>query len=510
MINATPLLRAYADYRAQVLHLQDAAQAQRRQLQWLLHKARNTKFGRDHGFSKIKDVEEYQRRVPLRKYEQFWEEYLKPTFPRVENVVWPGLIEIYSVSSGTTTGTTKWIPYSKEMTSSNTKAGLDLLSFHLKNKPSSQIFAGKSFMLGGTTKLVEQSPGIVSGDLSGIATKTMRSWIRPWYFPPPELALLENWEEKINLLARRSLREDIRMLGGVPTWLLLFLDKMAELHPEGSIRVKDFFPQLELLVHGGVPFGPYVKRFEEIFEGSNVDFREVYPSSEAFIAIADRYYGQGLRLLCDHGNFFEFVPFDELDSPNPTRHWVENIEMGVNYAVVVSSCAGNWSYILGDTVRFVEKTPPRLLITGRTSFFLSAFGEHLIAEEIDNAIAFASQQCGFEVNEYTIGALFPKQQGEMGRHLIVAECAPEQLSQEVQDQFCTFVDAKLCELNEDFRAHRTNDYGFKVPILRLVPSGSFNRWMKERGKFGGQHKIPRIIARNELFLELQQHLGLSV
>lgn len=507
MINATFLLKAYSSLRLQFLQWQDPVAVQRKQLLKLVNRAKKTKFGLDHNFSAIESIEDYQAAVPLRNYEQFWNEYLKPQFPNVSNIIWPGKVPFFAVSSGTSSGTTKYIPYTHEMTASNTKAGIDLLVHHLNNKPSSQIFAGKSFMLGGSTSLIEQSPGVFSGDLSGIAVKTMRSWVKPWYFPPPELALIENWEEKIDVLGKRSLQENIRMLGGVPTWLLIFFDKLSQIRGLGTCNVKDFFPKLEMLVHGGVPFGPYLQRFKHIFADSNVDFREVYPASEAFIALADRGFGQGLRLLCDHGNFFEFIPADEIESANPTRHWLGNIEIGINYAIVLTTCAGLWSYILGDTVQFVETSPPRLLVTGRTAFYLSAFGEHVIADEIEDAISFASQSTTIRVEEYTVGALFPKKEGELGQHLFIIESDLSNHDAEQTKQFCQHIDQRLAERNEDYQAHRADGFGLNMPALRIVPKGTFLAWMKSRGKLGGQNKIPRIISKDELFTDLLDFIG---
>jgi hypothetical protein len=506
MINATPALKIYASWRLQQLHWQESLAAQELQLKKLLKRAERTAFGRMHQFGSIKSISDYQSAVPLRNYEDFWKDFIKPTFPRVDNIIWPGLIPFFAVSSGTSSGTTKYIPYTDEMTASNTKASMDLLVHHINNKPDSQILAGKSFMLGGSTNLVQQSEGVLSGDLSGIAVKTMRSWVKPWYFPPAELALIENWEEKISVLGKAALSEDIRMLGGVPTWLLIFFDELYKLQPSAKHNIKSFFPNMEMLVHGGVPFGPYKKRFEEIFAGSDVDFREVYPASEAFIALADRGYGEGLRLLCDHGNFFEFVPVEELDSPNPRRFWLGNVETGVNYALVLSTCAGLWSYIIGDTVEFVQTDPPRIMVTGRTAFYLSAFGEHVIADEIEDAVLFATQSLGLEVEEYTVGALFPKQQGDLGQHLFILEAKNINLTDSDLKQLSDLIDQKLSQRNEDYLAHRAGGFGLKAPQIKMIQHGSLNAWMKSRGKYGGQNKIPRIIAKAELFQNLLEFL----
>jgi len=502
MLNATPILKFYSKHRCLALAKQDVCQVQEQQLFALLKKAADTRFGKEHGFAGIKSVAEFQKRVPLRSYEDFWRDYWKESFPRLENCTWPGKIPYFAVSSGTSSGTTKWIPYTPQMTRSNHKASLDLITYHLQNRPQSRLFAGRSFMLGGSTELVEQAPGIYSGDLSGIAVLTMPWWAKRRYFPPPELALLKNWEEKINRLSRESLKADIRMISGVPTWLLIFFDHLAKLLPQSEGKIGNIYPNLELLVHGGVNFAPYEKRFQELLQGSQAEMREVYPASEGFIACADLNYGEGLRMTLDHGIFFEFVPTDELESSNPTRLWVNDIECNVNYAVIMTTCAGLWAYILGDTVRFIERRPPRLLVTGRTSYYLSAFGEHLIAEEIEDAVATAAKSVQREVSEYAVGPVYPEKANELGGHLYIVEFAGKEPSPAELSQFALALDRRLCERNEDYDAHRAKGYGLKTPQIKAVKKGAFAAWMKSRGKLGGQHKVPRIITNQELFQNL--------
>jgi hypothetical protein len=496
MINATPLLRLYARWRTQQLQNSRPAHTQRTQLLSLLRTARATQFGVDHGFAAIGSVEEYQRRVPLRRYEQFWEEYWRPAFPRLVDCTWPGQIQYFPVSSGTSSGTTKYIPCSQAMLASNRKAGIDLLVHHLNNRPHSQIFGGRSFMLGGSTELSSPAADVFLGDLSGIAVKTLPWWARARYFPPAELALLKNWEEKISTLAQRSLHEDIRMFSGVPAWMLLFFEALHKLRPNHE-GLRQIWPNLELVVHGGVNFAPYLDRFRTILADSPAELREVYPASEGFIGIADRGYGEGLRLNLDVGIFYEFVPLEELDSPTPTRHWIENVQPDINYAIVLTTCAGLWCYIIGDTVRFVDTATPRVLVTGRTSYYLSAFGEHLIAEEIEDGIATAARSIGVEVRDFTVGPIFPQQDGELGGHLFVVEFNGEDgravLSPERCATFAEALDKRLCERNEDYDAHRANGYALRAPTIITMPAGGFAAWMKSRGKLGGQHKVPRII-----------------
>ena len=502
MFDATPLLRLYARWRNQQLNSLNPAKAQESQLLGLVRTAAETTFGKMHGFSSITSVAEYQKRVPLRKYEDFWRDFWKESFPVLKDCTWPGTIPYFPVSSGTSSGTTKYIPCSNEMLRSNTKAGLDMLIHHVTNRPHSRLMGGKSFMLGGSTDLTSPAPGIFFGDLSGISVKTLPWWARMRYFPPSDLALLKNWEEKIDTLAELSLKEDIRMISGVPAWMLIFFDKLSSLRPEAQSNLGRIYANLEMVEHGGVNFSPYINRFRDILADSHAELREVYPASEGFIAVADRGYGDGLRMNLDHGIFFEFVPLEELESENPTRHWIGNVQEDVNYAIVLTTCAGLWSYVIGDTVRFADTKTTRVLVTGRTSYYLSAFGEHLIAEEIEDGIATAAQETGSVVSDFTVGPVFPERAGELGGHVYVVEFAERLPTPETLASFEATLDARLCKRNEDYEAHRSGGFGLKGPKVLPVQAGFFADWMKSRGKLGGQNKVPRIITNREMLAEV--------
>lgn len=503
MIDATPLLRLYAKRRWRQIEQHPPGETQEKELLKLVRTAEETRFGAEHDFSKIRSIKDFQERVPLRTYEQFWSEYWQQPFPQLDNCTWPGRIPYFPVSSGTTSGTTKYIPFTSEMIASNRKAGMDLLCHHIRNRPNSKIMGGRSFMLGGSTELVKEAPGVYSGDLSGLSVKTLPWWARQRYFPPAKLALLKNWEEKIEILARESLSAGIRMISGVPSWLIIFFEKLFELRPEAKGKIAGVYPELEMLVHGGVHFAPYYDRFVGLLEGSRCEMREVYPASEGFVAVADRCYQEGLRVILDHGIFYEFVPVEELEKPNPVRHTIKDIELDVNYAVVLSTCAGLWSYILGDTVRFVDRNRPRLLITGRTSYSLSAFGEHLIGEELEDAVTTAAKSIGLTVNDYSAGPVFPDRENALGGHIYIVEFREQTPDSGQIDQFASALDQRLCQRNEDYEAHRADGYGLRSPEILPVPAGTFRAWMKKRGKLGGQNKVPRIINNLELLEDLR-------
>ena len=497
MINYTPLLRVYAGHRRRQLARQNPLETQERQLLKLVKKAADTRFGRDHDFATIKSVADFQSRVPLRRYEDFWDAYWKDLFPNVVDASWPGKMPYFAVTSGTTSGTSKYIPVSHDMNRSNARAGVDVLAHHVAHCPSSQAMGGKGLMLGGSTELVKEADGVYSGDLSGIAVKRSPWWAKSFLFPPIEIALLSDWEEKVDRIAEAAQHTDIRIITGTPSWLLILFDKQAAL-AEGQDRARDLYPNLDLLVHGGVNFKPYRQQFEGFLDGQG-ELREVYPASEGFIALQDETPADGLRLMLDNGLFFEFVPVEELGTDSPTRHTLANAETGVNYALVLSSNAGCWAYLIGDTVRFVSLDPPRILITGRTSYSLSAFGEHLIEEEVQEAVSAGSKATGLTITDFSVGAVFPATSNDLGGHLFVIEADRYPLDEETAQVFLAKADECLNALNDDYRAHRAEGFGLKDPQMLAVPPGTFAAWMKSRGRLGGQNKVPRLIADESLF-----------
>ncbi len=507
MLDVTPVVRWYCRRRLRRIEALDPVRAQVHELLELLAKARGTRFGRDHGFAEIGSVEDFQQRVPLGRYEDFWEAYWKAAFPRLDDCTWPGRIPFFAVTSGTTTGVTKYIPCSREIVRANRRATVDLIAYHLAARPRSRLFGGLSFLLGGSANLAELANGICSGDLTGITAKTVPRWMRPRYFPPRDLESIADWQERIERIAPLSLDRDLRCLSGVPSWMLIFIDKLSELRPESERRLVNYYPNLEVLVHGGVNFAPYRHIFAELLAGSHAETREMYGASEGFMASADRGEGEGMRLYLDNGLFFEFVPVEELESANPTRHWLATAETGVNYAVALSTCAGLWAYLVGDTIEFVDLDPPRILVTGRISYTLSSFGEHLIAAEIEEAISAAAQAIGAGVTDYSVGSWFPKKAGDLGGHLYMVEFAAGIPQSERLTSFARVLDETLSASNEDYAAHRAGGFGLDPPRIHAVEPGRFAAWMAARDQLGGQHKVPRIITDAALFRNLREFMG---
>ncbi|MCS7022272.1 MAG: GH3 auxin-responsive promoter family protein [Gemmataceae bacterium] len=491
---ATPPLRRLADtlmirhahIRARQLDALDVAQVQKATLLQLVRRAATTRFGREHDFARISSVADYQVRVPLRYYEDFWHQYWKDVYPHLEGITWPERIPYYALSSGTTTGATKYIPVSWDMVRSNRKAAFTTTALFRHVHPEARLLTGKFFFVGGSTALRPQADGSRAGDLSGIAAREFPDALRPYTFPPLSLALIANWEEKLQRLAETSLNEPITAISGIPAWLLVLFGKLKQL--SGKKTIAEIWPQLRLVIHGGTSFEPYRHVFRREIGSERVHFCEVYPASEGFVATEDPRY-QLLRVIPDHGIFFEFVPVDDLDRSHPPRHTLANVETGVNYAVVLTTCAGLWSYILGDTVVFERRTPPLLRFTGRTKYFLSAFGEHLISEEVEKAVAAAARVCGVDVVDFHVGPVFPQQPHLPGHHLYLVECADRLPDPR---RFAQAIDAELMVLNEDYAPHRQGDLAMRLPEVRLVRAGGFAAWMKAQGKYGGQHKVPRM------------------
>lgn len=490
------VLGQYARRRAARLDRCDVIQTQQDTLRKLVRHARNTRFGREHEFDRIRTVRDYQQRVPLGDYESFWKNYWQPAFPVLNDVTWPGRIPYFALSSGTTSGTTKYVPVSASMVKSNRKAALTTLAFFLAAHPKTPLFTGQIFFLGGSTDLTPLADGVLSGDLSGIATREVASVLRPYTFPPLELALLRDWEQKMQQLAERSARLPISVVGGVPSWLLLLFERLLQV--TGKQHIGDVWPSLRLVIHGGTKFDPYRSLFQRLIGSEAVSFTETYPASEGFIATEDPRHGL-LRLIPDHHIFFEFVPVADLGMDRPTRHTVADLEPGVQYAVALTTCAGLWSYVLGDTVCFEQRDPPLLRFTGRTRYFLSAFGEHLISEEVEKAVAEAATACAVDAIDFHVGPEFPDQAGMVGRHRYLIEFAhlPADLA-----AFAAKVDAVLCRLNEDYAAHRAGDLTMRLPEVRAVRRGGFAEWLRSKGKLGGQHKVPRMDNGGQLTGEL--------
>lgn len=500
IVDFSPLARRCAKARVWSLNRQNPCVVQSSLLTRLVRRASDTNFGQAHGFDQITKLRDYQQRVPIRHYTEFWQEWWQEKYPDLINRTWPGRIPYFAMTSGTTTGRSKYIPYTSEMRRSAAQGFLDLLCFHFVNRPDSRLLGGAALGLTGPTDLRRAASGVDVGSVSAITAGALPNWFEGRVLPPPDIAEIEDWEEKIRRLAPLSLRKDVRFLGGSPNWLLIFLDELAQAGDTSGVKLVDWYPNLELIVHGGVNFAPYRQRFLRLMQGGHAETREMYSASEGVFAYADKGDGEGMRLHLNGNVFFEFIPAEQIHSKRLDRHWVGNIETGVDYALAISTAAGLWSYIVGDIVRFVDISPPRLLVVGRVENGLSVFGEHLIEAEIADAVAAAASNTGLSVIDYSVGTVC---QDQRNRHLYLIEVEGEP-QPNAADSFAAIVDKVLCSQNDDYSELRTGGLALSAPEVNFVAKGGFLRWMKSRRGLGGQYKVPRLVTDASLFDDMRK------
>ncbi|MBD3400544.1 MAG: hypothetical protein GF399_09450 [Candidatus Coatesbacteria bacterium] len=456
---------------------------------YLMLQATTTDFGRQHGLNPLISLQQYRRRVPPASYE-FYEPYIELMLKGERSVLWPGKVRYFSLTSGTTAERgNKYIPFTNQLWRVNRKAGRDSLFFHCHRCGDDlSLFLGQMLFLGGTTSLSKVSTGIYSGDLSAILSKRIPPFYKPYYLPGDQIAKITDWEEKIDRIAKLVQGRDVRMISGIPSWMLVLFEKVRKEYGDPEAQLTEIFPELRLMITGGVNVKPYRPLFEEVV-GPDVDFEEVYPASETFVAIQDAGPEDGLLLMCDYGVFYEFIPAARIEEEQPPRLTVAEVETGVNYAVLITSPGGLYSYLLGDTVRFVSLNPHRIIVTGRTKHFLSAFGEHLIVEEAEAAVDAACRVTGAVVKDFTAAPVYTDSTGELPYHEWLVEFVeqPDDL-----ERFARALDDKLLELNDDYAAHRRGDASLGAPRITVLRPESFFDFMKVRGKLGGQNKVPRL------------------
>jgi hypothetical protein len=450
--------------------------------------ARGTEFGRRHGFEGIRSVAAYQERVPLGEYLDF-----RPLWERAiageTDITWPGRPRHWVKTSGTTAGD-KLIPVTPEAFASHRKGGWDAFVLAAEHAGAAHLLGGPLLFLGGSAVLTPFGNGCLLGDLSGLVVRRLPPGIRGRYSPGPAISAIADWETRIAAVASLAARQDLRLLCGMPSWVLILFERVAQAcreagRPVGSLG--QCWPNLRVFIHGGVAFPPYLAVFEEWLKRS-LHRIETYPASEGFVALQTERSG-GLTLMLDYGIFYEFVPVEDLGKDRPRRHTVADVEMERPYAVALTSPAGLWSYLLGDTVRFVARDPLRLQITGRIRHFVNAFGENVIVEEVERAVVGACQRTGAEVAEFTVAPCYPSQAEQRGGHdwLIEFRVPPQDLT-----LFTHHLDEGLMGLNNDYHTKRTGSVGMVAPRVIVLPPGSFYRWMRQAGKLGDQHKVPRV------------------
>ena len=486
----------------------DPAAAQQQTLRDLLDRAKDTWFGRRHSFGSIAEPAEFAKAVPIVDYVDRLDQ-IERMLAGEADVCWPGVVRHFAQTSGTTAGD-KRIPVTDDMQRSNTRAALALFAYYGRwgRGLIRSVMAGQLLFLGGSTTLTPTPAGGWIGDLSGIASRSIRWPLSRHYEPGRELAVLDDWEEKIEKVARRVIDRDVRMITGMPSWMKILFDRlcaMRQIDTEGGMS--RLWPNLELLIHGGVNFAPYRSAFDRYFRpDQGPHFLETYPASEGFIAIQADPGDPGMEMLVDNGIFYEFVPLDRWGRDDAPRLTIDQVQRDVPYCLILSTNAGLWAYEIGDVVRFVSLRPPRIVFAGRNRHFINAFGENIIGENVSQAVAAAAAATGAEVAEFTAAPRYADATHAVGAHQYVV-----QFEREPADcsAFAAEIDRTLQEVNHDYSIKRKGDLGMTTVEVTAVPTGTFYAWMKSRGKLGGQNKVPLCANDRRYVNELIETAGQS-
>jgi hypothetical protein len=450
--------------------------------------AKNTEFGKKYDFKSITSYKEYKNRVPVQAYEEIFP-YIERLMRGEQNLLWPSEITWFAKSSGTTNARSKFIPVSPEaLDDCHFKGGKDLISIYVNNYPETKMFSGKGLTIGGSHQINEFNPNENSyyGDVSAVIMQNLPLWAQLIRTPSLDVALMDKWEEKIEKMAKITAEENVTNFVGVPTWTILLIQKVMEI--KGKNNILDIWPNLEVFFHGAVAFTPYRELFKKLIPSSGMHYCETYNASEGFFGIQDNSNSDELLLMLDYGIFYEFIPFDEIDNSDPKVLSLEEVEIGKNYAMIITTNSGLWRYNIGDTVKFTCIDPYRIKISGRTKHFINAFGEELIIENAENAITYACERTNSIIDNFTAAPIYFKE-GEHGGHewLIEFRQSPDRL-----DEFTQILDQRLREINSDYDAKRHKDMALLPPTIHEVAQGTFYKWMEKRGKLGGQNKVPRL------------------
>ena len=485
------------------LFLKYPHEVQREWLKKLLHSARDTEWGQSYEFKSIQSPEMFRERLPVREYEE-----LKPFIDRLkqgeQNILWPSETKWFAKSSGTTADKSKFIPVSEEaLEECHFKGGKDLLSIYCNNHPDTNLFAGKAIAMGGTHQIMEVASESIyyQGDLSAILMQNLPFWVEFLRTPNLSIALMDEWESKIDKMARATIQHDVTNISGVPSWTLLLARRVLEI--TGKKHLLEVWPNFELFIHGGVSFLPYRELFRQIFPSQQMHYLETYTASEGFFAIQDRDDADDMLLMLDYGIYYEFLPADEFSSYSSEAISLDEVNLNTNYAVVITTNAGLWRYLIGDTVRFTSLDPHRIKITGRTRSYINAFGEELIVDNADKALSIACNRCQSTLLDYTAAPVY-FEVNQRGAHewLIEFDAPPQDMA-----FFTEIFDNALKSLNSDYEAKRYRNMILGEPIIRVVPLNTFYNWLKSKGKLGGQHKVPRLFNTRKYVDEILQMIS---
>ncbi|MGQ1943498.1 GH3 auxin-responsive promoter family protein [Ornithobacterium rhinotracheale] len=470
----------------------NAEQAQQKLFLAMVKKAQNTEFGKIHHFSEIKTIKDFQERVPLQDYETL-KSYIDQIVEGKENVLWPGKPLYFAKTSGTTSGT-KYIPISKESMPYHIEAARNALLYYIKNSQNANFVNGKMIFLQGSPELEEKN-GIKVGRLSGISAHFVPNYLQKNRMPSWETNCIEDWETKVDKIVEETKHENMTLIGGIPPWLIMYFERLQE---KTGKKIKQIFPNLQLIVTGGVNYEPYRQKMNELL-GGVVDVIQTYPASEGFIAYQNQLNSEELLLLLDKDIFYEFVPVEEIGNENPTRLTIGEVELNKNYALIMSTMAGLWAYSIGDTVKFVSKAPYKIVVSGRIKHYTSAFGEHVIGQEVEKALENTLKEFPALVTEFHVAPEVAPEQGlPYHEWLIEFEQKPENM-----EQFAEKLNQEMCAQNvyyDDLIQGKI----LRPLVLTTIQKSGFNEYMKTQGKLGGQNKVPRLANDRKLAESLKQ------
>lgn len=458
------------------------------QNEWMLNlltTARETEFGKNHDFKSITNYEQFKQKVPIQDYES-----LKPFIERTrrgeQNLLWSSDIKWFAKSSGTT-DKSKFIPVSNEfLEGCHYHGGRDMITFQCINNPDTQLFTGKNLALGGSFK-TDHFGNYESyhGDVSAIIIQNLPMWAEYFRAPDVHIALMDNWEEKLEKMATSMVNENVTSLAGVPSWMLVLIKRILELKKADTL--KDIWPNLEVYFHGGVSFTPYKELFDKLLNNSNVAYMQLYNASEGFFGIQDERVSNEMLLMLDYGIYYEFIPVPELLKENPRTYNLSEVQKDKDYAMVITTNAGLWRYQIGDTIRFTNLSPYRFIITGRTKQHINTFGEELMIHNAELALKTACEKTRAHIIDYTVAPIFMNQNTGAHEWLIEFEQEPTNL-----DYFKSVLDDTLKQINSDYEAKRFNNYILQMPTVNALPKGTFYNWLKANNRLGGQYKVPRL------------------
>jgi len=470
---------------------------QRQCFDYLINAAQKTEWGKKYDYHSINQYDTFQQRVPVNDYNTLYP-HIERMIMGEKDVLWRGKTTWFSKSSGTSGSKSKYIPVSMEsLYQCNYRGGKDSITLYLNNRPDSKMFTGKYFSLSGSWRHFEMNSNACCGDVSAILLHFLPLWGMCFRTPPKRIALLNNWNKKVEEYAQYTRKQNVTSLAGVPSWILVIIRRILEL--ERAENLSSVWQNLELFMHGGVNFTPYINQYKLLIPSDKMYYQQIYNASEGYFAAQDRSNANDMLLLLDNGVFYEFIPLREFGTENQVAVSLEQVKTGVNYVMLISTNAGLWRYVVGDVVQFTSRNPYRIIITGRTTHFINAFGEELMVDNAENALNIACMQTNAVISEYTAAPVYLESHTKAAHEWLI------EFKQQPSDikLFTDILDKELMKLNSDYEAKRSNDILLQSPVVQSIPQGTFVKWLSLREKLGGQYKITRLSNDRKIIEEVK-------